>query len=134
MEVLIFDKRAEEKIKQLRQYAERHVWTEDDIKAVINGQKPPAGDTIAFEIILDIGHRIVFTVEQRLEGRYRHISLSVDTPGKLPSFGAVQEIIKLFGFKNDLLEKINTVYLEDCPDGQQAVNILELEPEETPAL
>jgi hypothetical protein len=72
-------------------------------------------------LLIPMGYRMAFSVEEQPAGFCHHLSVSVDAPGRLPSIPAVQEISDLCGIK-----QWHEVWLEEFGPGHNAVNILEL--------
>lgn len=74
---------------------------------------------------LQLGYRIAVSFERQPSGLVRHVSISVDTPGKLPSIPAIEWIAKEFGFKNFPI-LLGKIWLEEFEPGHFAVNLAEL--------
>lgn len=121
---LIIDDEAKEKIKKLIAYAEQHPYTMDDLLDIYNKQKEPPGDNKEFTIYLQVGFRVVFSIEEQNQGLFKHLSVSVDHKEKdtFPSIQAVRVIAKLMGFKREVKDCI--VRLEDLGD-RGAINVFE---------
>ena len=74
--------------------------------------------------ILPIGYRCVYSEEFQPKGLSRHLSVSVERPGKLPSIEAVAMIELAFGFESkDIYAGNCCVFLEEA---QRAVNVIEI--------
>lgn len=132
MRPLIIDDQTKEKLAAIKAYAEAHVYEMLDLVKVTNEVTLPPGDNPAHVANIEIGYRVVFSIEnQTRAGKVRHLSVSVNHPGNLPNLYACAEFMRHLGFENELLDSrggINpalTVRLEETPTGQ-AVNILEI--------
>jgi hypothetical protein len=130
MRALLIDEITRKKIADVIRYAEENVYSMDDLLDMINGQLRPPGDDVFRVIVIPIGYRTVYSLEDQASGMCRHISISVPNSGKLPSIPAVQMIIKEFGFKNDLVipSDINVpikIDVEELGDNHQAISIIE---------
>jgi hypothetical protein len=87
----------DEQMATLREYAEAHPQKVGDVFA---GFAPPAGDIPDHVLQLAGGMRIVFSIELgQPMGPCRHLSVSVDGPGKWPSPEAVGLIGAALGFR-----------------------------------
>lgn len=124
MRPLIIDENVKHSLAKIVAYAEKHIYTMDDLLDIKNKQMEAAGDVKENVCILPFGYRVVFSIEQQTPGKVRHLSMSVDTPGNLPNQYSVKEIMKIIGFENELEECI--VRLETFAPNHQAVNVWEL--------
>lgn len=105
MRALITDNLVREKVRRVIEYAAKHVLSIDDLLDIYNKQEPVVGDRPEHVCHIPIGYRVVYNHEKQNIGVMKHISISVDTPGKLPNIEAVREILKLFDIETPL---------EDC--------------------
>lgn len=78
---------------------------------------PPQSEMVE----LPIGYRCALSFEMQPPGMCKHLSISVDAKGKLPSREAVDMIAKEFG-----CETILTMWLEEFAPGHDAVNLVAL--------
>lgn len=124
MRPLIIDEDVKSQIDSLVKYAERNPISMDYLLDQKNGQEPPPGDYSEFTRNLPFGYRVVFTIELQPTGKVRHLSMSVSEDKKLPNEFAVQEIMNLIGFKNEL--KKCMVSLEPISPKREAINVLEI--------
>ncbi|MEK6829101.1 MAG: hypothetical protein AABY15_03160 [Nanoarchaeota archaeon] len=124
MRPLIIDDEIKDKLKNLASYAERNPFTMDDLLDTMNKQLAPAGDMEHYVVHIPFGYKVAFSIEQQAVGDVRHLSMSVDAVGKLPNVIAVEEIMKIIGFKNKLENCV--VKLEDIGENRQAINVLEI--------
>jgi hypothetical protein len=106
--VLIFDTPTKERIDYVIDYARMHQITMDDMLDIIN---------------ISFGYRCVFTMEQQNAGLCKRLSISVDTPGKLPNPGVTEEIMKEFGIEKPLDECF--MGFEEFAPNHQAVVVVE---------
>jgi hypothetical protein len=60
-------------------------------------------------VLLPIGYRAAISFEYQPFGLVRHLSVSVDTPGRVPNQPAMEMIAKAFGFT---LEGVGQTWLE----------------------
>lgn len=109
----------------LKEYAEKHPYSMDDLLDIYNKQKDVAGFDKNLRLELPFGYRIVYSIEEQPKGKVRHLSVSVSTPGKLPNPVVVDEIMNLLGYKYKLAEKKALAKLEEFAPGHEAINILE---------
>src|SRR5580765_7822714 len=78
-------------------------------------------------VLLPFGYRAAISFEYQPIGLCRHLSVSVDRKGKLPSPEAVDMIAKAFGCEHPL----DAPWLEEFSPGHVAVNIVALNAPET---
>lgn len=109
----------------LRKYAEDHpIFVTDE--AVAKREVPIAGDDPNYTLEVPFGYRICFSMERQQiinqpELLVRHLSVSVDTPGRLPSIPAVEMIMKELGFEGGIYDQ-DSVFLE----GEKAINVVQI--------
>lgn len=78
------------------------------------------------------GYRVVYSIEKHPGGRARHLSMSVyGEKGSLPSIEAVATIMKLLGFKTNILNNELTdgfvIKLEDATEYfRDCINMFEI--------
>lgn len=125
LRVLAIGPEERKRIQALRVYAEKHFYTMKMLEEVRDGKLSPPGDDPNFVIELSFGYRIVYTIESQILGMCRHISISVDTPGKVPSPMAVQMIIEEFGFRQTPDPDKRILTNEQFDDNRSAINIWE---------
>lgn len=121
---LIIDDIVRARIGDVIAYAEHNVLSMDDLLDIHNKQGPAPGDMIGYVCFIPFGYNVVYSIEEQNPGKMRHLSISVDEDGKLPSPSAVEFIMQLFGFKKDLKECI--VIKQDCSPTRECINVLEL--------
>jgi hypothetical protein len=121
--VLIFDTPTKQRIDYVIDYARMHPLTMDDMLDIINKQRSPPGNDPNHVVHISFGYRCVFSMEQQNPGLCKRLSISVDTPGKLPNPGVTEEIMKEFGIEKPLDECF--LGFEDIGPLHQAVVIVE---------
>ena len=124
MRPLIINQEIENQIKELVTYAEENPCSMDYLLDMANGVIEPVGNSKGHYALLPFGYKVVYSIELQPIGRIRHLSMSVNIAEKLPSVVAVQEIMKLLGFENEL--ENCKVALEPLSPNHNAINILEL--------
>ena len=120
MRALLIDDRVRKTVDNLMAHAGRNILSMDELLDTKNKDKPPVGDDPNHRIYIDEGYRIVFSLEAQKE-MVAHLSVSVDTTSALPSIEAVREIIKLFGFNEEIDEY--RLKVEQIDDDHSAINV-----------
>lgn len=120
MRALLIDKDA---LNNLREYAEKNPIAVDELLKIQSGAIRPVGKRSEHICELPVGFKIVYSIEQHHHGKwYRHLSVSVDAPGRLPHPENVDAIMDELGFKHDLHSgDLTTVYIEE----EKAINVIE---------
>jgi len=77
-------------------------------------------------VMLPRGYRVAISFEAQPSGLCRHLSVSIDRPGKLPSVEAVKMIAEAFGFPRFPPDP-GHIWLEEFDPGHEAVNVVQLE-------
>lgn len=124
MAALLIDDVIRDRIAAIIAYAIRNPYTTDMLLDLKNKEHEPAGNEPKYVIDIPIGFRCVYTVDVLGDDTFRHLSVSVDRPGKLPSIPAVEMLMKEFGFVNDLNNLYN-VFIENTAINEQAINVME---------
>jgi hypothetical protein len=127
MRAMVLDEFVLTEIKNLRQKAEKSPYTFDNLLDIKNGAMKPPGED-GFVISIPMGYRVCFTHEfNSNKGKMqkgRHLSVSVDTVGKLPSIESVNLLLPEFGFKaNSVMECI--VSMEQFAPNHSEVDVFE---------
>lgn len=123
MRLLIINDEIRRQIASLVKFAENNEFSVDDVLDVTNGELPCAGDMAGFKMTISDGYHVVFSIENHGSYKVRHISISVDTPNKMPNQTAIEMIIKEFGFIKPLLEcKLG---IEKISGTLSAINVIE---------
>lgn len=115
MGLLIIDTDAKQRIAKLKTYAESNELSFDDLLDISNDPSKAVGYLKEHNCKLDMGYRVVFTIEQQPKFKAKHISISLNE--KHPPLEAVELILEEFGFGNILDAYI---YAEE-----NAINIIE---------
>lgn len=76
-------------------------------------------------LLLPGGFQVSFSFEEQPAGIVRHLSVSVDTPGKFPQPAAVEMIAKEFGFSGFPPDG-GKVWMEEFRPGHYCINVAEL--------
>jgi hypothetical protein len=125
MRVLVIGESEKEILGKLREYAEKHVLSFDDLLDIKNGTEAVVGDREEHSCIVPQDFRVVYSIEKHplKDGggfaTIRHASISVPTEGKLPNVEACHMIIMELGFKNDLPDCMISI------EEGRAINIME---------
>jgi hypothetical protein len=129
--ILIINDEIRAKIAKIVAYAEAHpipweVLCEaalgEKVKHLkLTDRKPGFERPPSQHLLIPVGFRAAFSVEEQPVGWLHHLSVSVDKLGKLPSVEAVREISLAYGMKN-----WDRVWTEEFDPGHNAINILEL--------
>lgn len=90
-------------------------------------RKPDFMRQCSLKMNIPNGYTVAYSYEEQPMGLCHHMSVSVDTPGRLPAFQAVQEIAALFGItiSEETKSKL-TMWLEEFQPGHEAVNVVSL--------
>ena len=123
MRPLIIDNRIKVEAEELKIFAEDNVFDTDRMLDVKNGHSKPAGDDPNYTMNIEMGYRIVYSVEQLGDRMFDHISISVDDKETMPNPHSVDSILDLFGFDSIKSGK-NAITLENLPQGGKAVNVI----------
>lgn len=124
---LIFTEEIRERITEIRTYAEQNV---EPLSSLVRRMGDATGarapGSLHFDettIIIPMGYRCCFTIEQQPKGNCRHLSVSVPQPGMVPNPHAMAAILREFGFEG---EEVNPwmLYTEDVGKAK-AVNVLQ---------
>jgi len=124
MRPFVLDGEIIEKVKDLKKYAEKNIFTNSDMVAMMKQEKEPVGLNSDHFVNIPYGYRVVFSIEEHPGGWCRHISMSVDRPKMLPSPAAVTSVMQLLGFVKKIVE--NEFWEEEYAPGCKAINIVEL--------
>lgn len=126
MRPLLIDNEAKAKIECVMKYAEMNPFSMDEMLDIYNKELSPAGDMDGFAVNLYRGFKVVYSIEKQPSGKFKHISISVDKEGKLPSIESAQLIISEFGFTGNISGgTCDKVAMETFAPNHQAINIWE---------
>lgn len=85
--------------------------------------RPPGCERPPSQVVdIPVGYRAAFSFENQPVGLVRHLSVSVDRPGFMPSVAAFYAIAEAFGFRHDARGQ---TWLEEFAPGHHAVNLLQ---------
>lgn len=126
MRPLIIDAEAKGKIAAVLDYAEKHRLPRSELERRVNlaNQGKPeqaVGDDPLHACYLEMGFKVVCSIEEQPMGWCKHISVSVDDPKKVPHIEAVRLIMREFGVTHPL-EKCY-VYIEEAVT-PKAINVI----------
>lgn len=126
MRALVIDDDARKMATIVVSHAERHPISEETMKKRIadpaGTDMDAVGNDPAHVCIIPMGFRCVFSIEWQKVGMCRHLSISVDVPGRVPHPAAVDMIAELFGFTGSRDDRM--VWIDDLPHCK-AVNLLQ---------
>lgn len=94
---LLLSAQAQKEIGALIAHAKANPINIHEIFRIIGGNRPPPGDDPKNVIVIPVGYRVVFTIEQHQCGWCRHLSVSVLGDGVAPGPEAVAMIADFFG-------------------------------------
>jgi hypothetical protein len=141
---LFIDNQVKEEIFRVMEYAWKHIIPVGELAK--SGKLPdPVGDTMDHVVIIPVGFRVVFSIEnqgnekimgKQTYGKCRHLSMSCEKKGRLPTPIALDMVIEEFGFINPLyhcamwvekseVDSINVLEPVDGWSDQETVQMLE---------
>lgn len=112
-----------QKLLELKKYAEEHVMSFDELIKIFAKIVSPAGDRPEHTLFIPEGFKVVFSIEEQKPGKCRHLSVSVDKEGKLPSVGHVTFLMNILGFQKPMCDCI--ICLEEIAENHHAVSVME---------
>lgn len=119
--MIVIDTGVEESLSRLKQYAEKHPLSMDDVLDAKNGQFTMPDEQVVF---VPVDLRVMFSIDWQLKGSCRHMSVScASSPGKVPHPEVVKMIMPHLGFIRPL-EQCH-IFLEEFAPGHKAVDIME---------
>ena len=125
MRALIIDQAAKDEIARVKEYASHNRFPRAMMVAMSRGRGIVPGDHPDYTCSLQMGFKVVYTIEEHPSGWGHHISISVDAgPDTSPNPAAVNMILKEFGFAVEDITKPHErcrIYMEG-----NAVNVIEL--------
>lgn len=124
MRVLQIGPKEKEAIASCIRNAEKHRIPLSEMKKRAAGEGSPVGDNPDFICYVTDGYRVAYSIEEQPVGWCRHISVSVDTPKKLPHIGAFEMIMGEFGFRGGV-QDCDKVWVKEITDTLQAVNAVQ---------
>lgn len=123
MRALVIGESQRKNLKALEKFASQNVVSIQSIVKMSRGELPSIGDNPKFSTEIPVGFRVVFSYEDQLVRRLRHLSVSVDG-NKYPSPESIQMIMAELGFRcTDLMNSEELkVWIEK---EVRAVNVVE---------
>ena len=125
MRALIIDDDARVNIKSLVEHAEAHRVSRRMITRAVEDPKYAIGNDASYSVIIPMGYRCVFSIEDQPIGWCRHLSVSVENPDPetpLPSPESIVVLMREFGFRGSLVGTlVGRVWIEE----QRAINVVE---------
>ena len=129
MRALVIDEAAKDRIAKVVKYAKTYPVTVESLQDRIAGKLPAVGDNPEHVVKLFFGITVVFSWQiQPDKFAYRHISVSVDNPDKMPNPVMFNELLGQFGFEGRLADglKLLKVWIEVIPGSPvRAINAME---------
>lgn len=110
-------------IQKIIDHAEQHPLDLATLRAIMAGRQLPPGDRLGRVGEIPFGYRVCYSIEQQPRGWMRHLSVSVDAPGKWPQPIAVERLMTAFGFRCAQLDDPEVAIYQE--DAVEAVNVLE---------
>jgi hypothetical protein len=106
-------------------------WLDDRTKVTLqDAEQAPKRPRKSEGVSIPIGYLAAFSFEHQPGGLCRHLSVSVDTPGRLPDDFSMLMIAQAFGFEGaDILEPkpfADVCWNEEFEPGHYAVNLVQL--------
>lgn len=122
MPVLVMGPDQREALKKVREYAEANPVTSERFQRIMHGEEPTVCEDPRFQAELPVGYRVAFSIEdQPKAGKVRHLSMSVDRRGKLPSLEVVLMVMEELGFRAKSFKEVSRAWVEN----NIAINVLE---------
>jgi hypothetical protein len=118
-----------QELKKLKEYAETHRFTLDEMYAIQRGECPQPGGRKEHCAFCPIDYKIVFSVDQTLNHRWvRHMSMSRNVPDRIPNEIALREVCQHLGFKD-----FDKCLIQKEQFHKNAIEVLEYLDETTPS-
>lgn len=102
MRAMIIDEASKSEIKRVKEYAESHIISREQLHMTMELMASPVGDEPGFKCIIPNGYCVVYSIEDQPAGLCHHLSISVDDPEKLPSVPAVENLMAELGLSPDI--------------------------------
>jgi hypothetical protein len=80
----------------------------------------------AENVLIPRGYRAAISFEEQPAGLMRHLSVSVDTKGNMPSAAAVDMLLEEFGF-DIIAKRTSRLWVEEFDPGHEAINIVQID-------
>lgn len=114
------------KLEKLESYAVLNPFTLSKIKDIMSGKISPAGDIPEYSIIVPVGYKIVYSIEEHPVGFARHLSVSSPSKGMVPGEYILNLIMKHLKFDGRVDTLGTYVYTEDVTEDIKAINVVEV--------
>ena len=133
MRALVITDRTRQRAKEIKDYAESHVISSEDLVHMTAGRLKSPGDNPKFVMHIDFGYRVVYSQEiQPEQGRCHHLSVSLDKKGRYPVPEAVSAIMEMFGLGKPDFSQLDDdnalvaggILLVWSDENSQSVNVL----------
>lgn len=120
-------------IQQVKEYAENHVLSRNDLRDNLELMSDPVGDNPNHRCVIPNGYQAVYSLEDQPCGICHHLSISIDEPNKVPDLASVEMIMEKFGLDSNI-DNCSEIWFENdvrIASGQMgtAINILQLKKE-----
>lgn len=128
MRPLILDTASTSELRRVKAYARTRPFDTTGLEKLLR-EKIRIGDDRGFRCEVPVGFIVCYSIEQQPPplGWCHHVSISVETPGKVPNLAAVALIALEFEIRGDISDC--HLWNEPLPEGRQAVNLLASIPE-----
>ena len=118
--MLKIDDNDRKRIQEVIKFAEENEFSLEELMERANNPADCPGMDDKHNCELDSGYRVVYSVEQQLECKCKHISISLNED--LPSIEAAQLIMREFGMDDDFTK--SHIYQEKW-EGTKAINFIQ---------
>lgn len=102
MRALLIDDNIRKTITRIIDHAEKNVFSVDDLLDIMNKQSLAPGEREGFGCNIEVGYRVVYSIEMQNAGKCRNLNVSINKENRLPPEWAVKQLIREFGFKSPL--------------------------------
>ena len=90
-----------QRIDKVKEYAAAHIFTDEMMQKLQNGQIPPPGETPGYSVHMDDGLKVVYSITEWMGELYRIMSIGINVRGKFPSPILVALMMGWFGFETE---------------------------------
>lgn len=125
MRALLISREITDAAAAVVRYAEAHPIRAQQLFHLMSHPEEAPGHTPEHVVQVPFGFRCVFTVDEQPGGWMRHLSVSVDAPGRMPNRVAVDALMMLFGFKWNLDKCGKAGLVFPMHEQLDSVNVLE---------
>lgn len=120
---LIIDDAVREELRTVVARAAADPVSLEQLHALVAGELLPEEVSRGKSLGIPAGFHVVYTHEHQANGVLRHLSVSIDLPGRVPHPAAVQMIMEEIGFILPLAKCQS--WVEPCGNDRRAVNVVE---------